>query len=190
MALSSLDFVSPIDLIAVTTAFLGKIDLDPASSRHANLIVGADKYFSWEQNGLLQKWKADTLYLYPPRDFLLKAEQPKSSKLWVQEKMHRKSCQRVWLELAYHKWLRQEFSEGIIFLTSTEVALRTTQKIGMDLPMCILKDRPQLYEDNAKLKKVNSRCIGVVLYLTPQNDYQERLQMFQSSYSDLGRVYL
>jgi len=144
MVLSSRDFVSPIELIATTTSFFGgEIELDPASSEIANSVVQAKKYFNWKQNGLIQDWKAKNIYLYPPRDTLLKAEQPKPTRLFTKNLQFRKSAQRAWLELAYHKWLRREFDQGIIFLTSTEVALIVVQKLGIDFPICILKEHPK-----------------------------------------------
>ena len=69
MVLASKDFVSPLDLISTTTVFFGgEIFLDPASSKHANQVVQATRYFDWKNNGLKQDWKAKNIYLYPPRD--------------------------------------------------------------------------------------------------------------------------
>ena len=132
MVLSSEDFVSPPEVIATTTAlFGGEIELDPASSVNANSVVQATKFFTWENNGLTQSWKSDNIYLYPPRDILLKHEQPKDIRLFQKTNGFKKSSQRVWLELAYQKWLRKEFNQGIIFITSAEVALITTQRITL-----------------------------------------------------------
>ena len=191
MVLSSKDFVSPAELVATTAAFFGgQIELDPASSKHANTIVQAEKYFTWEDNGLKQSWKANNIYLYPPRDILLKHEQPKPTKLFQVNHQFKKSSQRVWLELAYDKWLRDEFNEGILFITSVEVALIVTQKIQFDFPMCVLKDKPQLFVDNEKLDKVkNTKVIGFVYYLPSKNNIENSIKNFYEFYSTLGRVY-
>ena len=54
MVLASFDYISPPDLIAVTSAFLGgEIFLDPASNERANTIVQATRYFNWKDNGLI-----------------------------------------------------------------------------------------------------------------------------------------
>lgn len=192
MVLASKDFVSPPELIATTTAFLGgEIFLDPASSNNANTIVQATRYFSWENNGLIQDWKGKNIYLYPPRDISLKSDQLKSERLFEKIKYFKKSNQRVWLELAYKKWIKKEFDEGIVFITSTEVALLVTQKIGIDLPFCILKEHPKLLQDNKELKPLKqSKVFGFVFYLPSINDYQQRTRDFYQLYSDLGRVYL
>ena len=65
--LASKDFVSPPGLVAAATAlFEGEINLDPASSKYANKVVQANRYFDWKDNGLNQTWKAKNIYLYPP----------------------------------------------------------------------------------------------------------------------------
>lgn len=192
MPISSRDFVSPIELVGTTTTFFGgEIDLDPASSKIANLVVQAQKHFNWKQNGLIQDWKAKNVYLYPPRDTLLKAEQPKPTRLFTKNLQFRKSAQRVWLELAYHKWLRREFDQGIIFLTSTEVALIVVQKLGIDLPICILKEHPKILEESKELKSIRtSRVFGFVLYMPPVLNQDQHIRNFYNFYSTLGRVYV
>ena len=189
--LASKDFVSPIDLVATTTAFFdGQIDLDPASSAHANSVVQASRYFDWKQNGLTQTWKCKNLYLFPPRDLLLKSEQPKPTALFTKTLQFKKSAQRVWLELCYQKWLKKEFHHAVVLLTSTEVALLVTQKINLDLPMCILKNKPKLLNDDENLKPLRStKCLGFIFYFPPPEDLDESIRHFYNFYSKLGRVY-
>ena len=191
MVLSSRDFVSPLELISTTTVlFDGEIDLDPASSAYANHIVQSNKFYDWKDNGLVQPWRAKNVYLYPPRDILLKHEQPRSNKLFQKNLGFKKSSQRVWLELAYEKWIRKEFDEAVIFLTSTEVALLVTQRLGFDFPLCVLKERPKLFEDDENLKPLKqSKVFGFVYYLPSVQNYQDKLEKFVNLYSNLGRVY-
>lgn len=191
MVLASKDFVSPVDLLAVTTAFFdGEIDLDPASSECANQVVQARRFFDWKDNGLIQEWKCKNLYLFPPRDFLLKTEQPKPTDLFKKNLQYRKSAQRVWLELCYHKWLRKEFDQAVVLITSSDVALLGTQKIGIDIPMCILREKPKLLNEDEDLKPVrNRRVYGFVFYFPSVTNLEESVMRFYSSYSTLGRVY-
>lgn len=191
MVLSSKDFVSPPGLIATTAAFFGgTIDLDPASSEHANQVVQADKYFNWQQNGLNQTWKAKNIYLYPPKDIALKHEQPKPTRLFTKNTQFKKSNQRVWLEQAYRKWLHKEFEQGILFITSAEVALISTQRINFDFPMCIMREKPKLLLDDATLKPLkNCRVFGFIYLLPPVTKYETSVSKFRELYSTLGRVY-
>ena len=184
------DFISPSELIATTAAFFGgSIDLDPASSESANSVVQADRFFTWRENGLNQPWKADSVFLYPPKSTLNGAEQPKDTRLFRKNLRFKKSAQRVWLELCYNKWLRNEFGQGIIFLTSSEVALLVTQKIGFDFPLCILSERPKLLHEQT-LKPVQAKVFGFVYYLPSQLNYENSIRSFSEHYSNLGRVYI
>ena len=184
------DFISPPELVAVTAAFFGgSIDLDPASSESANSIIQADRFFTWKENGLNQPWKADSVFLYPPKSTLNGAEQPKDTRLFRKNLRFKKSAQRVWLELCYNKWLRNEFGQGILFLTSSEVALLVTQKIGFDFPLCILSERPKLLHEQT-LKPVQAKVFGFVYYLPSQLNYENSIRSFSEHYSNLGRLYI
>ena len=184
------DFISPPELVAATAAFFGgSIDLDPASSESANSVVQADRFFTWRENGLNQPWKADSVFLYPPKSTLNGAEQPKDTRLFRKNLRFKKSAQRVWLELAYNKWLRNEFGQGILFLTSSEVALLVTQKIGFDFPLCILSERPKLLHEQT-LKPVQAKVFGFIYYLPSQLNYENSIRSFSEHYSNLGRVYI
>jgi hypothetical protein len=191
MPLAETDFVSPPNLVAVTTSFFGgQIDLDPASSEEANVLINAYRFFTQVDNGLNQIWKAQSVYLYPPRDFLLFNEQPPDHVLFKRKRRFQKSAQRVWLEEIMRKYKRAEFEEAIIFLTSSEVALLVTQKLKIDLPMCIMKEHPQLLLDEPGLPKLtNTRCLGFVLYLPSPTNTEQRIMDFTTQFSILGRVY-
>lgn len=192
MPLSNFDFVSPSDVIGVTTAFFnGQIDLDPASSLSANSLIQAERIFTKDEKGLFQDWRAKNIYLYPPKDLLTTREQPESTVLFTKRRKFQKSQQRVWLEETRRKYLKQEFDEAIVFLTSTDVALRVTQKINIDLPMCIMKELPKLHIDEPGLPKLNSqRCMGFILYFPDPRNYDKRISEFIELYSLLGRVYV
>jgi hypothetical protein len=184
------DYVSPPELVATTTAFFGgEIDLDPASSDSANSTVGATRFFSWKENGLIQDWKVRNIYLFPPKLTLSGKDQPRSTDLFTKNFKYQKSAQRVWLELAYKKWVRKEFEQAIIFLTSSEVALLVTQKINFDFPLCILSQRPKLLREK-DLKPVRSKVFGFVYLLPSVDNYNESVRSFHSFYSSLGRVYV
>jgi hypothetical protein len=191
MPLAATDFVSPPEVVGVTTSFFGgSIDLDPASSEDANTLISANRFFTFEHNGLAQDWKAKNVYLYPPRDVLYSAEQPKEVLLFKRRKRFQKSAQRVWLEECLRRYRKAEFDEAIIFLTSSQVALLVTQSLNIDLPMCILKKHPTLHIDSPGLPKLeNTRCIGFILYLPSPLNTEERIMEFANLYSQLGRIY-
>jgi len=192
MPISDVDFVTPIDVLAAVTSFFGgQIELDPASSDNANRLVQAQKYFCPQHQGLKQLWKADSVYLYPPRDKLLGIEQPPDRSLWTKKKRFAKSAQRVWMEEMLRKYTLGEFKEGVLFLTSTDVALLSAQKIGLDLPLCIMKDHPKLRNDDREFTKVSTNKIyGFLYYFPSMENTEKRILEFSSLFSTLGRVYI
>tara|TARA_R100000008_G_C3550489_1_gene150123 strand:- start:474 stop:1052 length:579 start_codon:yes stop_codon:yes gene_type:complete len=191
MPLAQTDFISPPDVIGVTTSFFnGEIGLDPATSLVANNLVSASKFFTKEDNGLTQPWKSQSVYLYPPRDLLSDDEQPRDPYLFKKRKRFQRSAQRIWLETCLEKYRKNEFEEAIVFLTSSEVALLTTQKIGLDLPLCICKERPELFIDEPGMPPLGrTRCFGFIYYFPASINTETRMGDFINAYSELGRIY-
>lgn len=192
MPINDTDFVTPVEVLAAVSSFFdGQINLDPASSHNANRLVQAEKYFCPEHQGLRQLWKADSVYLYPPRDRLLGVEQPPDRSLWTKKKRFAKSAQRVWMEEMLRKYTLGEFKQGILFITSTDVALLAAQKIGLDLPLCILKEHPKLRHDDREFTRVNTNKIyGFLFYFPPMENTEKRILEYNELFNTLGRVYI
>jgi hypothetical protein len=80
------------------------------------------------------------------------------------------------MEEMLRKYRHSEFDEGILFLTSAEVALLATQKVNLDFPVCILKEHPKLQ-------------YGFIYYFPSLLNTEDRVGEFIEAYSPLGRVY-
>jgi len=84
------EWYTPLSVIKAAKAVMGSIELDPASCELANQIVGAARYFTEADNGLIQEWDAYSVWLNPPYSYITHArgmesgDRPKSIiKQWV-----------------------------------------------------------------------------------------------------------
>lgn len=59
------EWYTPPDVLEDVRHVLGEIDLDPASSEKAQILVGAKRFFSIEQNALEREW-GGKVFLNPP----------------------------------------------------------------------------------------------------------------------------
>ena len=59
------EWYTPPDIVSLARNVMGKIDLDPASSDIANETIGAEEYYTMEDDGLEQEWHGN-VWLNPP----------------------------------------------------------------------------------------------------------------------------
>lgn len=57
---------TPPEYAEAARTVLGGIELDPASNERSQLIIQAQRYYTAENNGLTQEWKARSVFLNPP----------------------------------------------------------------------------------------------------------------------------
>jgi DNA N-6-adenine-methyltransferase (Dam) len=57
---------TPLDIFPAVRDVLGEIELDPASDELINEGVQADRILTFEDDGLSQPWKANSVFLNPP----------------------------------------------------------------------------------------------------------------------------
>lgn len=79
------EWYTPARYIEAARIVLDGIDLDPASSSTANETVKALRYFTKEEDGLVQEWKARSIWLNPPYERDMTRQGPARSTIgkWV-----------------------------------------------------------------------------------------------------------
>lgn len=60
------EWYTPAYVIKAAHQVMGAVELDPASCAAANITVNADRYYTQAQNGLVQDWSCETMWLNPP----------------------------------------------------------------------------------------------------------------------------
>ncbi len=60
------EWITPQETIKRARLVLRGITLDPASTKNANRIVGAKKFYTKEQDGLSESWENQRVWLNPP----------------------------------------------------------------------------------------------------------------------------
>lgn len=146
---------------------MGSIELDPASCAAANAIVKAERYFTKEQNGILQEWRARSLWLNPPYG--------RSAKMQGQHK----STIYLFTEKLINSYERGDVLQAII-LATTEVNAKWFYPLWQ-YPICIPDHRVHFMvaEKQTKYCQMFGTCFA---YLGPHED------RFAEIFSQFGHV--
>lgn len=107
---------------AAREAMGGAIDLDPASDAVANQAVGAVRFYDKANDGLLQIWEAQRLWLNPP---YCKSGGTSNQELWTCKLLAEYEAGRI---------------QQAILLVNAATETRWFQRL-YDFPMCFVKGR-------------------------------------------------
>lgn len=118
---------------------LGGIDLDPCSNDRANTLVQADRYFSADQDGFNQDWRARTLWMNPPggRQF--------QSNRCV-------STQSLWVDKLLKHYLGGDVGAALFLSFNLEI-LRHCQWM-LTVPIAVFNERPRYWSWDDELQEL------------------------------------
>ena len=184
----NVEFHTPPKILKAVREVLGRIDLDPASSARANLEVGAEKFYTKEQDGLNSKWKGK-VWMNHPFGFAEKACDPR----FTSKPCEKKICARR----GYHQFmdypgnagwvnkLIESYESGqvrealcICFAATSETWF---QPLIRNYPVCFLYPRTNYHNSKGRLVKGVSKG-SVVFYLGRNVD------AFKKVFASLGAV--
>lgn len=182
------EWISGEDFVNSAHLLMGGIDLDPASSHVANQYVGADKYYTPEDDGLNEQDWFGNVYLFPPSYTYywdMKSQRWKRTKGMAHTLV---SGHALWWRTLKRKWLSGEVRQGLYFSNSPDM-VRYCQDI-FDFPVCFLKNTPMLrrhYFADGKIMPKNT-CTSFIVYLQPSDGAEDYTQNFFDIYSEKGRI--
>jgi hypothetical protein len=114
----------------VRDVFGGPINLDPASTWEANLLIGAERFYNEEQDGLSQPWTG-TVYLNPP-----------GGSIKYQGKRTNRAA--LWYATLAYRFALGHVSQAVFMVFNLELfryAQRWTVPQPLTFPTCFPKDR-------------------------------------------------
>lgn len=119
----SFEWYTPPQYVAAAREVMGgEIDLDPASNDLANQIIHAARFYDKAQNGLLQTWEAERLWLNPP---YCKSGAVSNQELWTHKLIAEYQAGRI---------------QQAILLINAATETRWFQRL-YDFPICFVKGR-------------------------------------------------
>jgi len=120
------EWYTPKEYIESVRIVLGEIDLDPASSKEANEIVKADKYFTLQTDGLTKEWFGK-VWMNPPY----------SSELIS-----------IFTEKFTHHFNNQDISEGIVLVNNATETVWFQFMAKFASSICFPKTRIKYWSPN------------------------------------------
>lgn len=154
------EWFTPAKYIEAAREVMGGIDLDPASCALANETVKATRYYTQEDNGLVQHWSG-RVWLNPPYG-----------------RMYKKTGTGIFIDKAISAYQRGEIEE-VIILTMVGMYASWFFKL-LQYPVCFLEQKPFFLspDGNTKTHAFAACCT----YIGPNND------KFTNVFSQFGRV--
>lgn len=178
---ASFEWQTPPPIVEASRTTMGGIDLDPASSIRANLIVRAKLFFTRRDDGLRKSWRADRVFLNPPGGVDADNE----------------SRQRRWWFALSRAWSARLVEQAIFVCFSVEL-LQTTQAwpipgpIPLDFPLCFPAKRLKYLrvKRGAMVTGKAPPHASCVVFLPPRGarDSTRGLKVFAEAFAPHGRV--
>ena len=181
------EWYTPETFLLVAKKVLGTIDLDPASDENGNILVGAQRFITKEQDGLTCEWLPDdthpvTIWMNPPGPVRRKKGAPMLPE-------NRPLPKLFWERLMVYR-SRNQVQHAIVAAFSIE-QLQQSQNWGvssmMEFPFCIPKRRVQ-WNAAPDAAEANSPTHASAFIYVPGTI--DRTVDFEFWFSELGNVSL
>jgi len=127
-ATGEFEWYTPKKIIKLVKELMMEIDVDPASSKTANRIVGAKKFYTEEDDGLKQKW-AGRVWMNPPYSQPLVTE---------------------FCNLFTEKYISGEITEGCVLVNNATETKFYQNMMNHCMAICFIKGRVKFVDANGE----------------------------------------
>jgi len=139
------EWYTPKRVVDEVVAAMGTIGLDPASCEVANTVVGAQRYYTQEDDGLSLLWIAETVFCNPPYG--------------------RAGLTGVWYDKMLNEWKIGNFREGM-FLANSTTEVKWFQHALRHFPIRFFAGRLKFW--NPSRPDRNGILGSVMIYMPPR----------------------
>jgi hypothetical protein len=173
---------TPPEVVEAARTVLGKIECDPFSCELANEVVGAELYYTAEDDGFAQDWYG-RVFCNPPGGVLEKKAQ-------LANGATRSSSAVAWAKLL------EEYDAGnvhsAIFVGFNLEVMRMTQLASrscLDFPFCVPRERLHFWGESVPFDTGAPQYPNVLVYVPPKGNHVLRA-FFRDTFSQFGKVVL
>lgn len=153
------EWYTPKEYIESARTVMGSIDTDPASSEQANKTVMAEKYYTFREDGIIQKWSGN-VWMNPPYS------QPLISHFCT-----------AWVA----KWNSGEFNQGLILVNNATDTNWFQSVMKCSAAICFIKGR-------IKFIDMGGNASGAPLQGQAIIYYGNKIKNFATEFSKYGQV--
>lgn len=171
-------WITPPWLIEMVREVMGNIDLDPASSDFANQYVKANRYFTEQDDGLLQDWRGGSIFINPPGG---RTEA---------DSVHGYATlpQLFWNKLMDQHLNSPSFIQAVFIVFNIEM-LQTSQNKEypsiLEFPFCVPAKRVKFIDPDSGQQSRNPTHANAIVYV-PGN--VNNMLKFEKIFNDIGRT--
>lgn len=122
------EWYSPSIYVEAARRVMRGIELDPASCKFANETVQAERYYTIEQDGLLQSWDCRSMWINPPYGFY-----------------KGKSSQGRWVGRLIYEFKAGHVKEAVLLVNA--VTDRRWFHLLLEFPICLTLGRVNFYTE-------------------------------------------
>jgi hypothetical protein len=185
------DWCTPPEYIPLIYHALGSIDLDPASTAHANAeFLKAENFYTKEDDAINveEPWRGN-VYCFPPTYGRCSFNRQRGTWRWSSRGgFTSQNVSKVWFNRLEREW-KLGFINSALFYSISPEMMRIAPTMW-DYPICIPRDRPRLVHGKTFKQFDKFPKWGFFIYLPPRGLGLRQTEQFEEAFSTIGKIVL